>query len=363
MTILAPHTLSILQEIVQNHPHLHPCGQKSKPSLAWSPNHFVSLTVQNLQGVVTYQPQEYVFTAYAGTPLVEIEQMLAEQGQYLPFDPLLTAAGATLGGAVASNLAGPGRYRFGGLRDFILGVQFVDGAGQLVRSGGQVVKNAAGFDLPKFMVGSLGRFGVLTELSFKVFPAPQTYQTLQVRYATLPAALQALTLLDQSPLELYALDLQPHPAGFTLWLRIGGLASALPGRMTRLQQFLTTQNPPIQLEIWEDDQQHWQNFKALTWVNPAAYLLKIPLTPDQIEPLETDLPPACTRYYMAGGQVAWVATNQLEVLAAVLHQHGLTGLVVQGTTPQLIYGKPLDQTFSGRVKKALDPTGRFLPLL
>ena len=73
---------------------------------------------------------------------------------------------------MASGLSGPGRFRFGGLRDFLIGVQFVDGTGKLVRSGGKVVKNAAGFDLPKFMVGSLGRFGILTELSFKVFPAP-----------------------------------------------------------------------------------------------------------------------------------------------------------------------------------------------
>jgi glycolate oxidase FAD binding subunit len=213
------------------------------------------------------------------------------------------------------------------------------------------------------MVGSLGRFGILTELSFKVFPAPQSYQTLQVGYTILPAALQALTLLDQSPLELYALDLQPNPAGFTLWLRIGGLASALPGRMTRLQQFLTSQTRPAHLEILQDDHQHWQNFKALTWVNPAAYLLKIPLTVEQIEPLERELPPVCTRYYMAGGQLAWVATTQLEGVAAVLHQQGLTGLVVQGATPQLIFGKPLDPSFAGRAKKALDPAGRFLPLL
>ena len=108
--------------------------------------------------------------------------MLAEHGQYLPFDPPLAAAGATLGGTVAAGLSGPGRYRYGGVRDFVLGVRFVDGMGNLVRGGGKVVKNAAGFDFPKLMVGSLGRLGVLAELSFKVFPQPPAFATLAVSY-------------------------------------------------------------------------------------------------------------------------------------------------------------------------------------
>ena len=113
---------------------------------------------------------EFTFTALAGTPVREIAAALAERGQYLPFDPMLREAGATLGGTVAAGLSGPGRFRYGGLRDFILGVRFVDGEGRLLRLGGKVVKNAAGFDLPKFFVGSLGRFGVLAEMTFKVFP-------------------------------------------------------------------------------------------------------------------------------------------------------------------------------------------------
>ena len=89
-------------------------------------------------------------------------------------------AGATLGGTVAAGVSGPGRFRFGGVRDFILGVRFVDGQGRLLRMGGKVVKNCAGFDLPKFFVGSLGRFGVLAEVTFKVFPAPASRLTLKL---------------------------------------------------------------------------------------------------------------------------------------------------------------------------------------
>src|SRR4029079_6930035 len=115
-----------------------------------------------------------------------------QRGQYLPFDPKCVEAGATLGGTVASGLSGPGRFRFGGLRDFILGVRFVDGAGRLLRMGGKVVKNAAGFDLPKFFVGSLGRFGVLAEMTFKVFPRPQSARTFMLAAGSLDAAARVL---------------------------------------------------------------------------------------------------------------------------------------------------------------------------
>src|SRR4029079_10168517 len=123
-------------------------------------------------------PSEFTFTALAGTPIKEIVHALGERGQYLPFDPMLVDSGATLGGTIASGLSGPGRFRFGGVRDFILGVQFVDGMGRLLRMGGKVVKNSAGFDVPKFLTGSLGRFGLITEATFKVFPRPENYLTV-----------------------------------------------------------------------------------------------------------------------------------------------------------------------------------------
>ena len=140
----------------------------------------VKVSTSGLSGILEYDASEFTFTALAGTPVREIAAALKERGQYLPFDPMLAEAGATLGGTVAAGLSGPGRFRFGGIRDFILGVRFVDGAGRLLRMGGKVVKNAAGFDLPKFFVGSLGRFGVLAELTFKVFPRGAATLTLRL---------------------------------------------------------------------------------------------------------------------------------------------------------------------------------------
>src|SRR5690606_8123830 len=107
--------------------------------------------------------------------------------------------GATLGGTVAAGLSGPGRFRYGGVRDFLLGVRLVNGQGEVVRGGGKVVKNAAGFDIPKLLVGSLGRFGVIVELTFKVFPQPEHATTLKAHYASLDAALGGLRRVALSP--------------------------------------------------------------------------------------------------------------------------------------------------------------------
>src|SRR4051794_14621485 len=209
-SILAPETLSELIDAVRSTPRLLAIGAGTKPRL--STVDAVKLTTVGLRGISEYDPSEFTFTAAAGTPVREIAAALAERGQYLPFDPMLLDAGATLGGTVASGLSGPGRFRFGGLRDFILGVRFVDGTGRLLRMGGKVVKNAAGFDLPKFFVGSLGRFGVLAELTFKVFPRPASALTLRLAARTLEEAAKILMEAASSRFEFDALDMAPDEA-------------------------------------------------------------------------------------------------------------------------------------------------------
>jgi glycolate oxidase FAD binding subunit len=161
-----------LREAVRTHTCIRPYGASSKTALRVVDGQCTRISSAGLSGIVEYEPSEYTFTALAGTPVAEVERILLENRQYLPCEPPLAGAGATLGGAVAAGLNGPGRYRFGGLRDSLLGIQFIDGMGRLVRAGGRVVKNAAGFDMPKFMVGSLGGYGFLVELTFKVMPVP-----------------------------------------------------------------------------------------------------------------------------------------------------------------------------------------------
>ena len=209
--LLQPTSFAELADAVRSSPRVLAVGAKTKPRL--SAVDAVQISTLGLRGVSEYDPSEFTITAQAGTPIREMATILAEHGQYLPFDPPWVEAGATLGGTVAAGLSGPGRLRFGGVRDFILGVRFVNGAGQLLRLGGKVVKNAAGFDLPKFFVGSLGRFGVLAELTFKVFPRPTATRTLQLESASLETAIRILTEAASSRFEFDALDLAPHHPG------------------------------------------------------------------------------------------------------------------------------------------------------
>ncbi len=224
---IEPTTIDAVQQAVTNAAHIAIRGGGSKAALHATQPAATLLDLRKLSGILEYEPGEYTFTALAGTPLSEVEAALAAHNQYLPFDPPLAQQGATLGGTVAAGLSGSGRYRFGGVRDFLIGVRFVDGQGRLVRGGGKVVKNAAGFDLPKLMVGSLGGLGVLVELSFKVFPQPPHYRSLTAHYRELAPALTAMQRLAESRFDLYALDLAVEPAQgeqrYTLWARLGGL--------------------------------------------------------------------------------------------------------------------------------------------
>jgi len=242
-----------IQQVVLAHEAILPRGGGSKSALSTATDADVCLDLSGLSGIIEYQPSEYTFTAYAGTPVQTVKDELAKHAQYIPFDPILTQQGATLGGTVAANTSGSGRYRYGGVRDFILGIQFVDGRGQLVRSGGKVVKNSAGFDLSKFMVGSLGRYGILVELSFKVFPEPQRYVTLVSTFNDINAALQAVLKLASSPLEMDALDIElAQNNRYACLIRLGGLASALPGRLTRLQDFLQRNSTVTEMQVLQD---------------------------------------------------------------------------------------------------------------
>ncbi len=123
-------------------------------------------------GVVDYEPTELVVTARCGTPLAQIEALLAQHGQMLAFEPPRFGAGSTIGGVVASGLSGPRRATAGALRDFVLGAQLMDGRGELLSFGGQVMKNVAGYDVSRMLAGSLGTLGLITRVSLKVLPVP-----------------------------------------------------------------------------------------------------------------------------------------------------------------------------------------------
>ncbi|MDH4276331.1 MAG: glycolate oxidase subunit GlcE [Gammaproteobacteria bacterium] len=174
------------------------------------------------RGILNYEPTELVITARAGTPLADIERLLAEHGQMLPCEPPRFGATATLGGMVATNLSGPRRPYAGAVRDGVLGVTLINGAGERLRFGGEVMKNVAGYDVSRLQCGALGTLGVLLDVSLKVLPTPATELTLQ-RECTAEGAL--VTMNEWAgrayPLSAAAFD------GDQLYIRFSGSASAV----------------------------------------------------------------------------------------------------------------------------------------
>ena len=343
----SPTTESEVIEVVRAHARLLPVGGGTKPQLGPIHENTHRLDLRRLTGITEYQSSEYTFTARAGTPLQEIHETLGGKGQYLPFDPLWPEAGATLGGTVAANAAGPGRLRFGGLRDFIIGVRLVDGRGQVIRGGGKVVKNAAGFDLPKLMVGGLGRWGVMTEICCKVFPKPIAWSSREWVFSDHESALAKALELSRSRFEPDAIEYLP--AECRLVLRMGGPAESLPA----LNNAVGGENGP--------DDTWWRQRKEFTWANDSKALIRIATSPRQVVPLLNALAAdsdARTQVSAAGNTV-WVNTGEVSQLDEILGSLQLTGLVHRGPSTALWLGHKSDQKIDAALQAVFDPEHRF----
>ena len=309
--MISPASLIELRDAVLSAPRVIAVGAETKPRL--SAVEAVRISTRQLSGITEYDPSEFTFTALAGTPVREIIAALAERGQYLPFDPLLVEAGSTIGGVVASGMSGPGRFRFGGVRDFILGVQFVDGMGRLLRLGGKVVKNAAGFDVPKFLVGSLGRFGVIGEVTFKVFPKPAETLTLSMPFDT-----DKMARIANSRFEAAALDVLP--GGETMLVKLAGPGGALEVLAREIGGKII-------------DNTIWCEIRETPW----SY--KTDITPDQIGDFKA-------AHVSCGGSMAFS------------HTLPARGMTLRGDAPLWIGGRP-QFAIESAVKQALDPQQRF----
>lgn len=322
------------------------------------------MSTAGLSGVLEYEPSEYTFTALAGTPLSEIRDTLASNGQLLPFDPPFVEAGATLGGTTASGLSGPGRFRYGGIRDFVLGVRMVTGEGRSIFGGGKVVKNAAGFDIPKLVTGSLGTFGALVELTFKVFPAPETWTTIRADFPGSESGHLAMTQLAMSQEELQCLDLEPSGR---VWLRIGGLSAAVEARIDRVRQLMKQVDSSASIEVLRgsDDAQVWSDAREFRWVPENHLLVKVPLSPAQVLPAERMLSEAeveNTRRYSVGGNVLWLSVSAVGadgLIDRLCQQLNRPALLLTGTADIPQRRPQHHHAFTDRLLSVFDPDRRF----
>jgi glycolate oxidase FAD binding subunit len=224
------------------------------------------LSVAGHQGIVNYEPSELVITARAGTSLPELSQTLASQGQYLAFEPPHFGETATWGGTIACGLSGPARPYQGAARDFVLGVKCLNGKGEILRFGGQVMKNVAGYDVSRLMVGALGTLGVLLEISCKVLPLPAEEVTLVKPMASEKEALAQMTFWGNQTVPLTASCFD----GEKLLFRLGGIA-------------IQSAQQKIPAEIWSEGSQFWvdlreQHLPFFTADGPPLWRLSVPPT-------------------------------------------------------------------------------------
>ena len=215
------------------------------------------LDTRAYSGVLDYEPTELVITARAGTPLTEIESTLAAGGQMLAFEPPHFGE-ATLGGCIASGFSGPRRANMGSARDFVLGVRMINGLGEDLRFGGQVMKNVAGYDLSRLMTGSFGTLGLITEVSLKVLPVPEVERTLRFALTEM-AAIESVNKWAAKPLSLSA----TCHVGNALYVRLSGASPAVEATQKKLGGDVVPDGPAFWRSIREQTHGFFQDAPAL----------------------------------------------------------------------------------------------------
>lgn len=243
------------------------------------------LSTKNYSGIIDYQPEELVITVRAGTPLSEVEETLAQKNQVFAFEPPHFGTGATIGGMVASGLAGPGRAQAGNLRDFVLGADVMDGTGQVLSFGGKVMKNVAGYDVSRLIPGSMGTLALLLNVSIKVLPKPAASKTLCFELSQSSAITQMNQWASQ-PLPVSASAWIGEAGHGKLIIRLAGANAAVEAAEKKLKQEInaTEFNETEAANFWASlrEQQHEffkLNANESLWrfaINPMSAPIDLP---------------------------------------------------------------------------------------
>ncbi|MEE8631265.1 glycolate oxidase subunit GlcE [Methylobacterium ajmalii] len=340
-----------------------------------------TLSAAGLTGITLYEPAELVIAARAGTPLAEVEARLAEGGQMLPFEPmdhrpLLGSTGEpTIGAVAAGNVSGPRRIAGGAARDSLIGVRFVNGRGEAVKSGGRVMKNVTGLDLVKLMAGSWGTLGFLTEVTFKVLPVPERTATLVLAGLDDARAVEAMSVALGSPFEITGAAHLPEGidgAARTL-LRIEGFSASVDYRLGQLTRLMRGFTPPATRE-GEEAAAQWRAVRdVLPFAGGDEAVWRLSTAPGRGPAVAAAIAAARPSrwFYDWGGGLIWLATPATgdagaEVVRAALAEGGHATLVrapdaVRAAVPVFEpLSEPLMRITAG-LKAAHDPAGLFNP--
>lgn len=338
-----------------------------------------TLSTRNLSGITLYEPAEMVIGARAGTPLAEIEAVLAEKGQMLAFEPpdwrgIFDSAGKpTIGAIAAGNLSGSRRLWGGAARDSLIGVTFVNGAGEIIRAGGRVMKNVTGLDLVKLQAGAWGTLGVLTEVIFKVVPKPETAATLVIDGLDDHMATRAMIAAVTSPFEITGAA--HDPARQKTFLRIEGFGFSVDYRAGEIGKRMDAFGPVRRLEE-ADGEQIW---RAIRDAAPLAEPRDQALWRLSVKPSDAAGAVAAIRathairtLYDWGGGLIWLATEAAgdagasAIRAAARKAGGHATLVrapgaIRAAIPVVEPEAPALAALGRRIKASIDPAGLFNP--
>ncbi len=352
MTELAPESEAEAASLVANaNTPLRLVGGGTRAALGRAIQTAATLTSRRLTGVTLYEPAEMVIGARAGTPLGEIETTLAAKAQTLAFEPmdhrplLGTAGEPTIGAIAACNISGPRRVFAGAARDSLIGVRLVNGQGEIVKSGGRVMKNVTGLDLVKLQAGAMGTLGLLTEVIFKVIPRPPAMATLVYGGLDDAGANALMCAAMGTPFEITGAAHLPAGAGHdtarTL-LRLEGFPEQLDYRTGRLRELFAEHGLPERVDA-PDASQLWQGVRdVLPLVEPREHAVwRLSVRPSAGAGLVERLSGVLqlrTLYDWSGGLV-WLATPEIEdagaaAIRAAVHEVGGHATLVRGS-PEL----------------------------
>ena len=388
MTLHAPATEveagAVIAEAAARRAPLAVSGGATKAEIGRPAQTEATLSSAGLTGVTIYEPAELVIAARAGTPLSEVVRTLAERSQQLPFEPmdhrpLLGASGEpTIGAVAAANISGPRRIMAGAARDSLIGVRFVNGRGEAVKSGGRVMKNVTGLDLVKLMAGSWGTLGFLTEVTFKVLPRVERVATLVFSGLDDARAVEALCAAVASPFEVTGaahLPADVDGAEARTFIRIEGFSFSVDYRLGELRKLL---KPFGAVEVIEGEAGDalWRRLRDVTPLaeprNSAVWRVSTAPTKGPAIAAQVSRGLEARHYYDWSGGLLWIAADAAgdagaAVIRAATRQHGGHATLVRAPAEVRAavdvfepLSAPLMQLTAG-IKTAFDPAGILNP--
>ncbi len=311
------------------------------------------LDTRPLTGILSYEPTELVITAWAGTPLADIERALSERGQMLAFEPPSFGGRATIGGVVAAGLSGPRRASAGAVRDFVLGLGCLDAQGRELHFGGQVMKNVAGYDVSRLMCGAMGILGLITQVSLKVLPRPAAEATIDFQ-CDAREALQLLNIWGAQPLPISA---SLH-LGETLSVRFSGARLAVDAALARMTRDHSARLVPDDEadRLWSDVRE--QRLALFSCAGQTLWRLSLPSSAAALS-LAGD---QCIEW---GGALRWLVSDaEAAEVRAVAQAAGGSAMLFRGERRGAAVFHPLAapvMALHQRLKQQFDAPGIFNP--